>query len=417
MPRLKALLQHDDPFLRPVQLAGHSFPGIWTEMMPRDLFQLKFPEERRATCMNCPKACYDGFRADYRCCTYHPRVSNFLLGLGSETPAGDRAIDRLIKRGMLLPEGMYSTPGQWIDFLDDQQQDSFGRSVKVLCPMLDEKTGYCDIHAFRNAVCSTFFCFSDHGQTGENFWVQVQTLGSQIELVLAQWSLKEVGFDLERYFKAFDSLASRIHSVSTQEGWTEEALIALWGQWAGREKELMRECAAAVTERRQDLWTIANSLAIRESISFDRAMDTIVPEHLEDEVEGDERDEEGEISLKPSDTWEECVEAHARLWNLPEAVFRLSPNVSFVANRLQTAEENFYAAKDVFIEYRFAPDRDCEWRLGISALERRFLTLFEGEGQILDHAFFKPGVHNSGLSDVRAFVSEMINRKVLWPKK
>jgi Fe-S-cluster containining protein len=416
MPRLKALLQKDDPFLKPVRLAGNSFPGIWTEMMPKGLFSLRFPEERRATCMNCPKSCYDSFRPDYRCCTYHPRISNFLLGLGSETEAGDRAIDRLLARGMLLPEGMYSTPGQWIDFLDDQQQDSFGSSNKVLCPMLDEKTGFCDVHAFRNAVCSTFFCFSDHGQTGENFWVQVQTLGSQIELVLAQWSLAKAGFDLDRYFKAFDGLASKIHEVSTPTGWTEEALDALWGEWRGREKELMRECAAIITEHRQDLWSIANSQAIRESIPFDRAMDTIVPEHLEDEVEGEELEEGDEITLRPSDTWEECLEAHARLWNWPQGVYVLSPNVSFVDNKRIDAEEQFYKDKDVFIEYRFAKDQDFEWRLGITQVERNFLKNFAAEGRTLDNSLFD-AEGAQALPHLRDFLTEMHNRKVLWPKK
>ncbi|MBC7659505.1 MAG: hypothetical protein H7249_07325 [Chitinophagaceae bacterium] len=413
MDRLRSLLQKDDPFLKPIKLAGNSFPGIWTQMMPKELLSLRFPEERRATCMNCPKSCYDGFRADYRCCTYHPRISNFLLGLGSETEAGDRAIDRLIKRGMLLPEGMYSTPGQWIDFLDDQQQDSFGSSEKVLCPMLDQATGYCDVHAFRNAVCSTFFCYSDHGKTGENFWVQVQTLGSQIELVLAQWSLQEAGFDLDAYFKAFDALAERIHTVSTLEGWTVEALSALWGTWAGREKQLMRECAAFVVEQRENLWTLANSQAIRESKAFDRAMDTIVPEHLEDEVEGEELDEEGEITLSPSDTWDECLEAHDRLWAWPKGMFVLSPNVTFVPNPRVDDEEKYYSDKDVFIEYRFAADRPLEWRLGITPLEHALLKAFEGKPRSLDSSLF--GI--TTLTDPKTFLTEMLNKKVLWPKK
>ena len=415
MPRLKAVLKPDDPFLRPVVLGGNSFPGIWTEMMPKAMFELRFPEERRATCMNCPKSCYDGFRADYRCCTYHPRVSNFLLGLGSETEAGDRAIDRLIQRGMLLPEGMYSTPGQWIDFLDDQQHDAFGASQKVLCPMLDQATGYCDIHAFRNAVCSTFYCFSDHGQTGENFWVQIQTLGSQIELVLAQWSLEQVGFDLDRYFKAFDKLAEGIHSVSAQEGWTQEALSALWGDWRGREKELMRACAAVVTENRDNLWAIANSQLIRESLPFDRAMDTIVPEHLEDEVEGEELEEGAEVTLKPTDTWEECLEAHARLWNWPKGTFILSPNVSLVPNARVTDEEKFYADKDIFIEYRFATERDCEWRLGITPAEAELVSVFRDDGRSLNAALGDTAARS--LRDAQAFLTEMLNRKVLWPKK
>ena len=351
MDKLSSLLRQDDPLLRPVLIGNNQFPGIWTEMMPKRLFELKFPAERRATCMSCPKACYEGFRADYRCCTYHPRISNFLLGLGSETPEGDAAIDRLLDLGMLTPEGMYSTPGQWIDFLDDQSKKDFGRSEKVLCPMLNPDNGFCDVHAFRNSVCSTFFCLSDHGLTGESFWVQVQTLGSQIELVLAQWALRELGFPVDEYIRAFDQLSLRIHEVSTPTGWTEEALDLLWGTWRGREKELMRECAALVVENRDRLWNLANSHTILESRLFDEAMDTLVPEHLEDEVESkdEEMEEDGdELTLRPDETWEELREAHDRLWNIPRKPLRLSPKVSFETNLKRSDEEIFYADSPYF---------------------------------------------------------------------
>ena len=47
MDELKALLKSDDPLLRPLLIGGHTFPGIWGKMMPRELIGLHFPEERR----------------------------------------------------------------------------------------------------------------------------------------------------------------------------------------------------------------------------------------------------------------------------------------------------------------------------------------------------------------------------------
>ncbi|MES2745751.1 MAG: hypothetical protein V4655_10005 [Bdellovibrionota bacterium] len=416
MDKLSSLLLPNDPLLRPVKIGPNQFPGIWAEMMPKELFTLTFPKERQATCMNCPKSCYGDFRSDYRCCTYHPRIANFLLGLGSETPAGDAAIDRLLDLGMLTPEGMYSTPGQWIDFLDDQKNKDFGRSEKVLCPMLNPTNGFCDVHAFRNSVCSTFFCLSDHGQTGENFWVQVQTLGSQIELVLAQWALRTIGFDVDAYIRAFDELSHSIDSVSTQTGWTDEALDILWGTWRGREKELMRACAALIVENRTNLWDIANSHTIIESRLFDEAMDTLVPDHLEDEVEEKSEDveEDGDvITLRPDETWEECLNAHEILWALPKAVYKLSPNVQFEVNNLRSHEEIYHKDSPYFMVYRFAANEAPQWRLACSQEEKNFLDVFR-DGVMLDRLVLERE-EALVLGDARTFLQEALNRRVLWP--
>jgi Fe-S-cluster containining protein len=418
MDKLSALLRPDDPLLRPIRLGTNQFPGVWGEMMPKELLLLTFPKEREATCLNCPKSCYEGFRSDYRCCTYHPRIANFLLGLGSETRAGDAALDRLLKLGMLTPEGMYSTPAQWIDFLDDQSHENFGRSEKVLCPMLNTENGFCDVHAFRNSVCSTFFCRSDHGRMGENFWMQVQTLGSQIELVLAQWALREVGFDLDAYIRVFDKLSQNIKSVSTASGWTDEALAMLWGNWRGREKDLMRESAALVVEHRDRLWTIANSHTIIESKLFDEAMDTLVPAHLESEVEGKDEDLETDgdvITLRPEETWQECLSAYESLWALPEKAYRLSPNVQFEVNRLGSLEEIYHKDSPFFIAYRFAAHEAPQWRLACSETEKSFLETFR-QGRRLDRSIVE-GAEAQRLDDPRTFVQEALNRRILWPVK
>src|SRR5687767_13521531 len=107
MRNLHQLVKQDDPIMSALRLGAHQFPGIWNYMMPREFLALKFPEERRATCMSCPKACYEGYRPEYRCCTYHPRVPSFLLGLATLTPQGEAAVQRLLRRRMLLPEGMH----------------------------------------------------------------------------------------------------------------------------------------------------------------------------------------------------------------------------------------------------------------------------------------------------------------------
>jgi Fe-S-cluster containining protein len=413
MNELKALLQKDDPFLRPSRLGSHNFPGIWTAMMPRELFGLRIPEERRATCMNCPKAAYEGFRPDYRCCTYHPRVANFLLGLALETPVGERVLDNIMDRGMLIPEGMHYAPAQWVDYLDDLQNDAFGRSEKVLCPNLDQSTGYCNIHAFRNAVCSTFFCYKDHGDAGDGFWDQLQVLGSQVEMALGQWALAQVGFDLDRYFRAFDQLGKKIQKASGRLGWQDEARELLWGDWLGREKELMRACAAVVVRERENLWEIANSQPIRESARFDKAMVKAVPKRLEEQIDPEDLEESGGETVRPSTIWQDVMKAYWKLWDLPEGAFALSGKVRIEGNPRQTSQDQFYQDKPYMIlYYPRKGSKVLDWKLGITDAEKAVLDLFAGKSRELDATLLmEPAI--KALSNGKGFLAEMLRRKVL----
>ncbi len=413
MDELKALLRKDDPFLRPSRLGSHNFPGIWSSMMPRELFGLRIPEERRATCMDCPKACYDGYRADYRCCTYHPRVSNFLLGLASETTVGDRAIDGLLSRGMLIPEGMHYAPRQWVDYLDDMQKEAFGRSETVLCPMLDQGTGFCNIHAFRNSVCSTFFCYKDHGDAGEGFWDQLQVLGSQVEMALSHWALEQVGFDLNGYFKTLDKFAKNIHKVSARDGWEDEALFQLWGSWQGREKELLKACAAAVVRERDNLWEIANSQPIRESIAFDKAMVKAVPKRLEDQIDPEDLEESGGETVRPSVLWQTCLKAYWKLWEWPDEECILSSKITIEENNRMTAEELHNKDKDYFMLYHpRKKSKTIDWRMGITQQQLDVLRLFHDEPRMLDAGLISEAAFKA-LPDARSFISEMLRLKVL----
>lgn len=391
-----------DPLLQPLRLGRQTFPGIWRVMMPKDLMQLRFPDEKAANCMNCPKSCYEDWRPDYRCCTYHPRISNFLLGLACRTAEGERAVDDLLQRGMVLPEGMHSSPRQWLDFVDDEHHDLFGKSQKVLCPMLDPDSGYCRVHAFRNSVCSTYFCNKDHGHAGEVFWSQIQTLGTQLEMRLAQWALKEIGFDLSASLRALDELAPDLRRASSHQGWHPEALKRIWGNGWGHEKDIILACADVIHRQQDQLWSIAQQQTIEEPHRFDEALLQEVPEEQKEILDEDEENWEEIVDLAV--LWEDCLSAHAALWEHPEGPFILSPNVNFVPNLRQSAEERHHPDKDFFIEYRFQnPERSLYFRLAITAAQKTILESFQN-GRTLDDKD----------PDTQDFLKEMAHRKVLW---
>ncbi len=309
MKTARASLAKDDPWLRSFRLAGHQFPGIWSSIFPPELQKLRFPLERQASCHQCPQISAAGYRPDYRCCTYHPRIPNFLLGLALETEQGPAAFDKILNGGMLLPEGMLPSPQQWLDFMDDEDQDLYGRSEKVLCPMLEPSSGRCQIHAFRNAVCSTYFCSHEQGEAGEEFWGQLQTLGSQVEMILAQWALEELGFDLKGYLRTLDRLAPEVRTISADLGWSQEVLKELWGPWKGREKELFSATAEQLAKHRSELWEIAKGRTIQEALLFERAVDGLLASENNEDPDESYEIEAAEIS------WKRCLDAYERLWS------------------------------------------------------------------------------------------------------
>ncbi len=413
MSQPAGLLRDNDPLLHALRIGGHTFPGIWQYMMPPEFVGLKFPTEARATCMNCPKACYDSYRPDYRCCTYHPRVPNFLLGLAMETPQGETSVKAVHERGMLLPEGMHYAPAQWIDYLDDLQNETFGQSQKVLCPHLEPKTGFCMIHAFRNSVCSTFFCYKDHGDLGDQFWGQVQTLGSQVEMVLCQWALYESGFDLHGYFKAFDRLAPDILKTSGREGWTDETLRALWGDWYGRELELLKRCAQVVVDQRENLWELANAFPIFESQAFDRALIRSVPRRLKDQVDPEDQNPESGEAARPRDLWLNCLKTYHKLWDLPEGTFELSPRVELIENLRVDEEGKFYGEKPrCLLYYLRKSSKTVEWKQYLTQAEADLLLSFQEKAQELDWELISNPLYKA-VPQAKDFIAGMLAQKVL----
>ena len=412
-------LQADDPILQPLLVGNHMLPGIWRYVMPQEFLHLRFPEECRSKCLTCPKVSSEGFRADYRCCTYQPRVPNYLLGLASQTSSGQAALQTAASRGLLLPEGMQQTPRQWYHYLQDLTDDRFGKSERVLCPMLDASNGLCRIHAFRNSVCSTFFCLRDHGSLSEKFWAQLQSLGSQVEMVLSQWALRELGFDLEAYIELLnrwgdEALADQVHDQKLADGWALKYRKALWGKWYGREIELYQETAKLIATHRDHLWDIANQHEILEAKRFDRSMIASVPSHLDSQIEDSDREisDEDETMVPPQELWGKVLQSYQRLWQLPAGTYRLARRVSLTKNDRKDAEEKLYSSQDYCLKMHESPrSRAIDWRLFLSPDQYRILQLFQEPRLLNWRTLLLPQAE--ALPNAREFLSEMIASRVI----
>ncbi len=297
----------------PLFLGKHLVPGIWRQLLPPAQSTLSYPREERVTCGDCPRIETDGYRPDYRCCTYLPRVPNYLLGLALEDPVSRPAVEAEAVRSFLLPEGFQASPRQWATFLTDAGEDRFGKSEKTLCPFLQRATGFCGIYKYRNAVCSTYFCYHDDRKFGERFWGHLQTYMVQVEMALDQWCLEQLGFSVEAYVERLAGLAPQMADVCRAKdgAWTARARKIIWGDWYGREFEIYRACAALVRKHENDLLAVCEKMKIREADAFEIEAAKLVPAKHRGEIEDDF--DPDRIPYKPSRLWKSVEKAHARM--------------------------------------------------------------------------------------------------------
>ena len=149
-----------------ISIGRHFVPSVWQRMLPEDFFHLDYPDEKESNCHNCPQVVRADFKMPYKCCTYIPRIPNFLIGAALVDPgAGPGLFQGVAKFG--LPDGIMITPGQYADSLLENARGRFGRTDLIRCPFLNPATAGCGIYPYRNSVCSTFFCRNSHGTRGQ----------------------------------------------------------------------------------------------------------------------------------------------------------------------------------------------------------------------------------------------------------
>lgn len=223
----------------------------------RWLEDVALPEERRATCHDCvmcPKA--DGtppvaqwaFRPDVKCCTYTPRLPNFLVGrILADGGDGAQTVRARIAAGVgVTPLGLDAPPLQ--EHLKRHSPASAGRAEALRCPHFRVESGDCAIWAHRNGVCATWFCKHERGQTGLEVWFAAREMLTAVEHALSQWCLLELGVDVGRLPV---SLVRR-GAPPQDSQWLPSDLDGhgppgpSWGERAGDEEGLYRACAELV---------------------------------------------------------------------------------------------------------------------------------------------------------------------------
>jgi hypothetical protein len=198
------------------------------------------------------------FRADTKCCTYHPRLVNYLVGglLQDERPAlreGKRRMrERIASRIGVTPWWVSSS--QLDQHLYSHTKGSFGKAARLRCPYYASEEGACTIWAYREAVCSTWYCRYEAGKDGLNFWVGLKGYMNLVEKQLSKYAMLK----LDEEFILDDAMVSFYNQDElTPEHLDEETpngafYARLWRQYQGREEEFYRQCYAIVSKLTPD---------------------------------------------------------------------------------------------------------------------------------------------------------------------
>ena len=279
-------------------LGPHKFAALWAKIFPEDAHYFVLPAEHRSTCSDCPQIAAANFHPVYRCCTYIPRLPNFLYGAGLKDPATKARLVAVTKRHMGTPEGLVASPFMQRRSANVSAAGDYGKDAGVVCPFLQMETGLCGIYSYRNSVCATYFCISDLGKAGQEFWEKLQSLMGQLETALSQWCMASLGidpantmgvlnsFDVESHLKDFDrdivqgsSTTSSTASSIDLSAWPPDIYRQLWGKWFGREIDYYTACVDLLEQYQGDLFEIASGVELLNPDIFERNLrNTLQPE-------------------------------------------------------------------------------------------------------------------------------------------
>ncbi|HYI00553.1 hypothetical protein [Hyalangium sp.] len=241
-----------------------SLPALYRSVFP-SFFQSSIPPETKATCSSCAMCesanpirieSVDGvnrfFRPDTKCCTYHPRLPNYLVGaiLSDEDAGmaeGRRRIQEKIAHGVGVNPQWIKAPTRY-NLLYASARQAFGRTQSLRCPYYEPQGGLCTIWRYREAVCSTYFCKYVAGADGRKFWMTLKTWLTLSEIQLSRYALLQL---LPDYVLLGKDKADSSGGPLTVEDLDDKPLpqkdyAELWHPWVGREEEFYRRCYESV---------------------------------------------------------------------------------------------------------------------------------------------------------------------------
>jgi Fe-S-cluster containining protein len=237
-------------------------PALYRSLLPA-LGALDVPAESKATCANCAMApggsanaveTVDGepryFRADAKCCTYHPRMPNFLVGALLADPRPELAEGQRRMRARIASH--HGVTPQWLrppglhQLMYDNARRAFGRALTLRCPFFAVDQANCTIWPFRESVCSTYFCRYQAGEDGRAMWTAIKRHITLVEANLSRWALWQHAPELILDGAEADKNPTVGPDELDGQPLPAKDAAKVWGRFAGREEELYQACFESV---------------------------------------------------------------------------------------------------------------------------------------------------------------------------
>ncbi|HJL02743.1 MAG TPA: hypothetical protein RMH85_14670 [Polyangiaceae bacterium LLY-WYZ-15_(1-7)] len=255
------------------------------------------PRERRATCDECPMVRAEppavGFRADTRCCTFHPELPNFLVGaffreLRPELLPGRRLLEAKIRaRVGVTPLGIDRPPVYALTFRHGRA--AFGSAQALRCPYyLEGERHSCGVWHAREATCATWFCKHERGRVGRAFWEALRHFLQAVDRDLARACVVELGLPSAQLAALAEAPAPGVGLEAGElDGRVDPARWdALWGEHKFGEHRFFAACHELVeglgwegVEAR-----LGGDARLRRAVlrdAYGRLVDKAVPEAVE----------------------------------------------------------------------------------------------------------------------------------------
>lgn len=246
---------------------ANTLPPLYASWMTQVLSG-PLPEETKATCQQCamcppapgvaaPALASAFFNPQTKCCTYLPRLPNFLVGHiladnTSDLREGRASVEQRIQRRVAVtPLGLEKDTLFRLLYRAGNTA-TFGKSRTLRCPHYLEEGGRCGIWRYRESTCLTWFCKYERGAVGLRFWHTLRQLLWTVEESLTRWCIQQLDLGTEA-LRLLLIPAPQFADPPQLESQDLDGTMdltryqMLWGTWAGREREFYRACAALVT--------------------------------------------------------------------------------------------------------------------------------------------------------------------------
>lgn len=216
------------------------------------------PDESVANCTDCVMCTPElrgpssiSFEPGTRCCTFRPRLANFMAGflLQSNRPEwkfGRETLAERISGGEAGLLGIMTDPA-YLAVYQSAGASAFGQAQSMSCPH-QFSDGRCGIRDFRSPTCSTWFCKYERGARGQELWQAVHDVLLLADRVVALWCLNHLQIDVEKQLAALEELSPQFSAARIDHRRDERSDRELWGEWYGCEKEFYIACAGLVAD-------------------------------------------------------------------------------------------------------------------------------------------------------------------------